>query len=129
MLTKYIHERSLMLVPYKFTVIKKIKGIGRQIQLFMLYQADIASRRGEGRGNQLMSKTGYVEKFSLLVTVGVIQTPLGVAQTPPGVAQTPTGVAQMPPRFTQTPPGFGRTPSGFAQTPPGIAQTPPGIIQ
>jgi hypothetical protein len=29
----------------------------------------IASRRGEGRGNQLMSKTGYVEIASRLVTV------------------------------------------------------------
>jgi hypothetical protein len=29
----------------------------------------IASRRGEGRGNQLMSKTGYVEIVSRLVTV------------------------------------------------------------
>jgi hypothetical protein len=30
---------------------------------------EIASRRGEGRGNQLMSKTGYVEIASRLVTV------------------------------------------------------------
>jgi hypothetical protein len=29
----------------------------------------IASRRGEGRGNQLMSKTGYVKIASRLVTV------------------------------------------------------------
>jgi hypothetical protein len=29
----------------------------------------IASRRGEGRGNQLMAKTGYVEIASRLVTV------------------------------------------------------------
>jgi hypothetical protein len=29
----------------------------------------IASRRGEGRGNQLMSKTDYVEIASRLVTV------------------------------------------------------------
>jgi hypothetical protein len=29
----------------------------------------IASRRGERRGNQLMSKTGYVEIASHLVTV------------------------------------------------------------
>jgi hypothetical protein len=29
----------------------------------------IASRRGEGRGNQLMLKTGYVEIASRLVTV------------------------------------------------------------
>jgi hypothetical protein len=29
----------------------------------------IASRRGEGRGNQLMSKTGYVEIALRLVTV------------------------------------------------------------
>jgi hypothetical protein len=29
----------------------------------------IALRRGEGRGNQLMSKTGYVEIASRLVTV------------------------------------------------------------
>jgi hypothetical protein len=29
----------------------------------------IASRRGEGRGNQLMSKTGYVEIASRLITV------------------------------------------------------------
>jgi hypothetical protein len=29
----------------------------------------IASRRGEGRGNQLMSKTGFVEIASRLVTV------------------------------------------------------------
>jgi hypothetical protein len=29
----------------------------------------IASRRGEGRGNQLISKTGYIEIASRLVTV------------------------------------------------------------
>jgi hypothetical protein len=42
--------------------------VGPHITLKTDYVA-IASRRGEGRGNQLMSKTGYVEIALRLVTV------------------------------------------------------------
>jgi hypothetical protein len=42
--------------------------VGPHITLKTSYVA-IALRRGEGRGNQLMSKTGYVEIASLLVMV------------------------------------------------------------
>jgi hypothetical protein len=53
--------------------------VGPHITLKTGYVA-IASRRGEGRGNQLMSKTGYVEIALRLVTVAHSCFEIGIIQ-------------------------------------------------
>jgi hypothetical protein len=61
-----------LLVPHD-EIVRPLVGphyeIMRNLLTWKTGYVAIASRRGEGRGNQLMSKTGYVEIASCLVTV------------------------------------------------------------